>query len=348
MREVLVSELQGNEVLGLPVIAGNDTVLVHADVILKNEWICKLQEYGIEKVFVKSVPGTSDFTMEETKEHACGIVKKIFERHIYKQDGELKEVAREAANIVNEILENPAVMNELTEVRKVSTDVYSHCINVCTLSVIMAVRLRMSRGQINNIALGAILHDIGLRYVTVPYYNVDIERAGGRTALEYKKHTIYGYTAVQSESWMSEAVKEIILFHHEREDGSGYPMCQVSSRLSVEVKLVAICDAFDSFISGVGNRQMKIYEAVEYMRVQAGNVFETAILNKLLASVALYPVGTRVVTSEGEIGIVHRQNEVSDRPVLKMLFKADGTLYGEDVYMDLMKVLTVFIVDIKD
>ena len=89
-------------------------------------------------------------------------------------------------------------MNNITEIRNVSTDMYTHCINVCTLSTIMALRLKMSNKQIHNIAMGAILHDIGLRYINVPYVNVSENKMTNKDAVEYKKHTIFGYSSLQT------------------------------------------------------------------------------------------------------------------------------------------------------
>lgn len=349
MKEVFVSELEGIEVLGSPIISSSDRVLVHADVVLKNDIIERLKELGVEKVFIKDTVEQPDdgtlYTMEATQEKSRQIVQKILERHIYKQDKNLREVGEEAEKIVHSVLENPEVISRVTEVRNVSTDMYSHCINVCALSTIMALRLRMSERQVHNVSLGGILHDIGLRYVTVPYFDVEIEKEGGQDALEYKKHTIYGYSAIQEENWIPDAVREIILLHHEREDGSGYPFQQSRERLRPEVKLVALCDTFDRLIGGIGSRKIKIYEAIEYIRTHAGIRYDSGVAAKLLSSVALYPVGVKVLTSEGETAVVWRQNEVTNRPVLKMLSHSDGSPYEEEVCKDLMKILTVFIID---
>ena len=65
-----------------------------------------------------------------------------------------------------------------------------------------------------------------------------------------------------------------------------------------------------------------------------------------METVAAYPVGLEVITNEGEIGKVIRQNkEAPYRPVLKMLKHSDGSDYEEGIEKDLMKALTVFIVD---
>ena len=223
----------------------------------------------------------------------------------------------------------------MTEIRNVSTDMYTHCINVCSLSTILALKLKMTERQVHNVALGAILHDIGLKYIRVPYENISIEDMNYRDLLEYKKHTIYGYSSVEKEEWLSDTAKEIILLHHENVKGTGFPFQQRNGKLKAEVRLVSVCDDFDSLVSGIGNRKMKIYEAIEYIKVHTG-----------MESVAVYPVGMNVMTNEGEIGVVVRQNrEVTDRPVIRMLRYADGTDYKEEVEKDLLKYLTVFIVD---
>ena len=223
---------------------------------------------------------------------------------------------------------------------------YSHSINVCLFSTIMAISLNMSKIQVRNTAVGAILHDIGLRYISVPYINIDIIDMNNKDTLEYKKHTILGYSAVQEATWLTETSKEIILLHHEREDGSGYPFQKKISKIKQEVKLVSLCDDFDSFISGIGSKKMKIYEAIEYIKVCAGSLYDVTIASKLMELIAIYPYGMHVITNEGEVGVVVKQNgEMTDRPVIRMLVRSDGSKYQEEVYKDLMNLLTLFIVD---
>ena len=251
----------------------------------------------------------------------------------------MKILGLEAERIIESVLSEPEVINNITEIRNLSTDMYTHCINVCSLSTIMALRLKMSDKQVKNVSMGAMLHDIGLRYIKTPYMNT-------KDAIEYKKHTIFGYSSVQDEDWIPDIAKEIILLHHERIDGKGYPFSHKGDKLKMEVKLVSLCDDFDSLISGVGNPKLKIYEAIEYIKANQGLKYDATIAEKLLETVAVYPVGIKVITSEGETGIVVRQNKkFTDRPVIKMLKHSDGSLYEDEVEKDLMEYLTLFIVD---
>lgn len=345
MRLTAIEDLKGNEILAAPVISDNEQVLMHADTMLKEEYIEKLRQYNVKSVYIKDSP---EYTEEETFEESKAVVEKVFKRHIYKHNNEIRKLGEEADKIINGVLSEPEVLESITEVRRISTDIYSHCINVCTMSTIMALRLRMSEKQVKSVAMGAILHDLGLRYMKIPYTDVDIKDMSPADALEYKKHTIYGYSSLQEEKWLTDTAKEIILFHHERIDGKGFPFQQRAEKLRPEVRLVSLCDDFDSLISGIGGKKMKIYEAIEYIRANAGTIYDANIAVKFLESVALYPVGMEVITNEGEVGEVVRQNkEATDRPVIRMLEHSDGSDYTNEVEKDLMKILTLFIVDTR-
>ena len=363
MKQVSVDNLKENDILAFPILSHSGTVLIHADVALTEELIERAINLGVRTVYIKDEKegivreNTSDsdtareeeeypYRLEETANNSRQIVKKILEKHIYKHNEELKIIVNEAQRILDTVIAEPEVVNNITEIRNVSTDMYTHCINVCSLSTILALKLKMTERQVHNVALGAILHDIGLKYIRVPYENISIEDMNYRDLLEYKKHTIYGYSSVEKEEWLSDTAKEIILLHHENVKGTGFPFQQRNGKLKAEVRLVSVCDDFDSLVSGIGNRKMKIYEAIEYIKVHTGMEYDATIANKLLESVAVYPVGINVMTNEGEIGVVVRQNrEVTDRPVIRMLRYADGTDYKEEVEKDLLKYLTVFIVD---
>lgn len=286
------------------------------------------------------------YKVEETAINSRTIIKNVLEKHIYRHNSDLKIIGEQAEKIIESVKEEPEVITNITEMRNISTDMYTHCINVCALSTIMALRLKMSEKQVRNISIGAILHDIGLRYIKVPYMNTNETYMNVKDALEYKKHTIFGYSSLQDEGWIPDIAKEIILLHHERIDGKGYPFQHKGDKIKTEVKLVSLCDDFESLISGVGSPKLKIYEAIEYIKANQGIKYDATITDKLIESVAVYPVGINVITSEGEMGVVVRQNhKFTDRPVIRMLKHADGSQYKDDVEKDLMEYLTLFIVD---
>ena len=357
MRLVAIDELIGNEILAVPVMSNDEKVLIQSDTVLREEFIERLREYGIESVYIKDADEirkekkakadnqTASYTIEETFEESQNVIKQVLSKHIYKHNEELKKVSEEAESVIDNILSEPNVVEAVTEIRNISTDMYSHCLNVCILSTIMAIRLKMNERQIRNVSKGAILHDIGLKYITTNYIDRSTDEMTSEEQLEYKKHTVYGYSSIQEEEWLPEPVKEIILLHHEQVNGEGFPFRQKGDKLRNEVKLVALCDVFDSLISGIGNKKVKMYEAVENIKAYVGTKFDPTIASKFLETVAAYPVGVKVVLSNGEVGEVIRQNrEALERPVIKVTGMADGSTC-EEKEVDLLKALTLFIVD---
>jgi HD-GYP domain-containing protein (c-di-GMP phosphodiesterase class II) len=352
MKLVSVDDLKGTEVLGMPIVSSGNVILIGEGTILNDSYIAKLRELGVSSVYVGK-PGearpVNNFTVEETYEQSREKIKTVLEKHVYKHNEDLKNVLEEADRILTNVAQEPEVMENLTEVRNISTDLYSHSLNVCTLSTIMALKLKMTEEQTRNVAIGAILHDIGLKFTTVECRDIDVDELGPEEQGEYKKHTVNGYGSIQDEKWLTDVAKDIILLHHERVDGGGYPFQYTGAKLRPEVKLVAVCDDFDSMISGVGRKRMKMHEAIEYIKVNEGVLYDSSVASKLLKAIAVYPVGTIAVTNEGEQAEVIRQNPTApERPVIRMLKHQDGTPYDSEVVYDMMRKLTVFIVDTID
>ena len=151
------------------------------------------------------------------------------------------------------------------EQKEEKNDMITHSLHVCSFATMLAFRLGMDKNLAIDIAKGGLLHDIGLRYLTIPYENCDIDRLSIQEQTEYRKHTINGYVSLGQESWLTERAKKIVLLHHEYENGSGYPMNLTSERIPDAVKIISICDVFDEMISGIGFCHRKVQEAIEFL-----------------------------------------------------------------------------------
>ena len=223
------------------------------------------------------------YKVEETAINSRTIIKDVLEKHIYRHNSDLKVIGEQAEKIIESVIEEPEVITNITEMRNISTDMYTHCINVCALSTIMALRLKMSEKQVRNISIGAILHDIGLRYIKVPYMNTNETYMNVKDALEYKKHTIFGYSSLQDEGWIPDIAKEIILLHHERIDGKGYPFQHKGDKIKTEVKLVSLCDDFENIVistaNGISDDDRELFELVKKNSLTSLSVRKDSISN---------------------------------------------------------------------
>ena len=206
--------------------------------------------------------------------------------------------------------------------------------------------MKLKKSNIKDIALGALLHDLGYNVVNAKLKNLDFTTTDEKVKKELMKHVIYGYYDVQNEEWLSKESKDIILYHHEHEDGSGYPFKKKGMHLSIGCKIVAICDEFDNCVNGKFKNAKKVYMAIEEIVAQAGCKFNFKVVEAFKSIISAYPNGTMVVDNYGDISVVISQNvNFPTRPVLKVLKNKNNTHERDGQIKDLTRELTVFIED---
>lgn len=346
-----IDELVGNEVVAKPVMTWDYQIILPEGAVIRPDYIQKLKELGVIDVWVINQTSTETnevvILKESVKNNVKQKVKDILERHTYHNNDELVGLSETANDIVSNILEEEKVVEKVFDIRQRSADLYEHSVNVCSMAILTALKMKLSKEKISQIGVGCLLHDIGLRYETIGFNDVDIENNQGFEAAEYKKHPVYGYNALKDENWLSQTSLSIILFHHENLDGSGYPIR--NKDIPLECRIVAVCDTFDEMICGIGYKRTKVYEAIEYLKHFKNSKFDDKIVDIFLSFTAVYPTGTHVITNEGEVAVVIGQNrEFQDRPVLRMIRDKNGEELQEEVIKDLVKVHNIFIDKVLD
>lgn len=346
MRKVFVKDIQGGEILAKDICNVAFHVLMVKGTILKKEYIEKLSALDIEFVYVeeKEESEESNYEFHIMAQEMLDKVKFVLEHHIYKNNKELKHICMMTEDLIESVLTEKGILDYMIELKEERNDMITHSIHVCSFATLLAFRLGMDKSFIIDIAKGGILHDIGLRYLTVPYENCDIDKLSVQEQTEYRKHTTNGYCSLKQEIWLTEQVKDIVLMHHEYENGSGYPMHLTAERIPEVVKIICVCDVFDEMISGIGYCHRKVQEVIEFLKFNVGKLFDKKYTEVFLNMIVHYPVGTVVRLSNGEIGKVIRQNpKFNERPVLELLSNAEGKRYSKKKILDLCEVLHIFI-----
>ena len=346
MKLCKVSELKGGEILAKPIITNDYKVLLSEETVLKRDYIEKLNELDITEVYIKDKDHVHMqevvLLKSEVEEKKKKKVKEVLERHTYNNSGELAELQATAEGIITNILEEDEVVEKIYDIKERSADIYEHSISLCSLATLTSLKLGRDHNEVHDIGVGCLLHDLGLRYLTIDYVDKDPGDFSKIEIMEYFKHPVYGFSAVKDENWLSVLAKNIILYHHERLDGSGYPLR--AKDIPYAVSIVSLCDTFDEMICGIGCRRVKVHEAVEYLKMFKGIKFPAEAVDAFLDFTAVYPVGSTVILSDGSQGKVVRQNrEFPDRPVILLSKDASGNLIPRGREVDLIKVNDIFI-----
>lgn len=353
MRMLRIDNIKGNEVLARDILSGSGIVLMSAGTHIKKEYRLKLKELGVDAIYIEDE--YSQGIVEETSsENSIKIqcehtIKNIIERFSYIGTKELKEVSSVAEEIIMDVLEEPGVMYNISGIRDNSMNTYSHSINVCTLSVFIALNMKLPKSKAREIAIGSLLHDIGFQYIGKDLSQLDRSKLTDNEKKELKKHVIYGYEALKDETWLTSVSKDIILYHHEKIDGTGYPFRVLGNKIKIGSKIVAVCNEFDKKIYGFHDHKVKVHHAFEYIMSLSGTWFDNNVVKTFYDCVAAYPNGTTVITSDNNIGIVIRQNKrFPTRPIIRLIKDQYGDKYHDWVEKDLTKNLSLFIKDTLD
>ena len=348
MKRCNVDDLTGTEILAKDVFTPEYQILLSEGMPLKQEYIEKLRELDIKEVYIEEdEPHTKTVVIlrEEVEASLKFKVKSILEKHTYSQNNALEELSRTADHIIMNILEEDKVVEQIYDIKGRSSDIYEHSINICSMATIVALKLDLPPRMVHDIGVSCLLHELGLRYLTIDYSDRNISDLSESEYAEYKKHPIYGYTALRGENWISNESKNMILYHHERMDGSGYPL--KATDIPVECRIIQVCDVFDEMICGIGCKRVKVYEAIEYLRSFKDVKFDGNIVDTFLEFTAVYPAGSTVRTNERETGVVLYQNkEFPDRPVLRIIKDKDGR--SVDFVKDLVELDSVYIEEAID
>lgn len=214
MRVKSVSELCGNEILAEPVLTDEKMILISRGSRLKKEYVPLIRSLGIDTLMVEDPYENYEMPSRIIDYSVFGKfverVQRVMENHIYHKNKSLREFEVIANEVVKEVSKIPE--NIIIDINARIVNLYEHTVMVTLVSVFVARLLHLDQVRQYNIAVGALLHDLGLRYITTGYVNRDWEKEDPIEAFEYKKHTILGYSALDEESWIPEVSKRWFCF----------------------------------------------------------------------------------------------------------------------------------------
>ncbi|MDE6421654.1 MAG: HD domain-containing protein [Lachnospiraceae bacterium] len=348
MKLTKVDQLEEGNVLEQDIMTRDYQVLLGSGTVLKKEYIEKLKELGINEVFIHDelkIPVKEILILRNDMEKGFhDKIRDVIEKHTYQHNDELQELCQTADAIIMEILSENSVLEKVYDIKERSADLYEHSISLCTLVTLLALKYSFKNDTVHDMGIACLLHDLGLRYLTLDYKDANMTEMSEMEFSEYKKHPVYAYTSLKNETWLSNESKNMILMHHEHIDGSGYPLHATSIPLTIQI--ITICDMFDEMISGIGYKRKKVREAVEFLRTAANQLFPQELVDNFLNFIAIYPVGTKVKLSTGEEAIVVKQNHAfPDRPIIRIIRDKNGKTVTKEIERDLVKEASIFVED---
>lgn len=312
MRFVELSNAKPGMKTASEVIDSIGRVLIAGDTLLTEQYIDKLDEYGVFGVYINDAISedidikppispalrTEGLTAVQNKDiDACLIVSK---------------------KIVEEILENGMLAMDMMDLRSFDNYTFAHSVNVAVVACNIGFGLGLSENSLEDLVFASLLHDMGK--LSVP--EEILSKPGRLTPEEFaliKTHPSLSYDLLAERVDVSSYVKNAVLCHHENHDGTGYPNGLSGQSISLLARILHVADVYDALTSA--RPYKKPYSplaAIEIMKNGKGTTFDPVIVDSLVSFVPLYPKGTMVELSDGTTGIVIENSEEHNlRPVIR-------------------------------
>ncbi len=354
MRLVPISCIKESTRLAKTIYDIEGRTLLKRGVPLNNKLLSKIKNYGIQSLYIDddySHIEIKEVIKPEIKRRALKAIKSTFDT-LKKQSEEMNTkhsgmdhvsmLSEIAKDIVDDLLSHNQIFINLVDIKTMDNYTYEHSLSVAILSLILGVEVRLSRDELCDLCVGAMLHDVGKIFVPLEILN----KPSTLTQQEYeiiKNHTVSGYDYLFRDYSVKASSRLIALQHHEACDGTGYPKGLLASQIHKFSKIVAIADIYDAMTSDRPYRTgIQPHEVIEYIMGNAGGRFDYNMVVSFVRKIIPYPIGTLVNLSTGQYAYVEEINvNYPLRPVICIKDPSDETIDGTIV--NLLEVTNIVI-----
>ena len=204
-------------------------------------------------------------------------------------------------------------------------------VNTAILSALIAMELKLPNHKVLQVVTGALLHDVGMLRMPKDI----VEKKGGLSAGELQRiqsHPLYAYKIVNKELLYPEDVGLIVLQHHERWDGEGYPRHISGTAIDIGARIVSVADAFEAMVSQKPYRNsMMGYQAMKNLLSDNLRRFDPDVIKAFIQTMGIYPIGSIILLNNGAMArVVDVQGTAPLRPKIKILIDEFGTVFKQD------------------
>ncbi|MCS6801604.1 MAG: HD-GYP domain-containing protein [Chloroflexota bacterium] len=366
MRRIPVSMLRPGDRLGQALRNDRGDILVQPGVPLTPEMITSIRRRGFYAVYVRD--GIADDVIPE--DVISDRVRAVTVRHISelfslsaqeksnsrsrtsgielararKTQRLLEAVRQDVDLILNEVLDHD-ILTGITALKSYDDYTFHHSVDVAVIAILLGRSLRLRPDELRQLALGALLHDIGKMFIPAEILN----KPGPLTSEEMRtmqQHTELGFRYLAEGSIGDYVANHVAFQHHERQDGGGYPRgLHGANRLRRDehdrfdrtrihplAEIAAVADVYSALSSDRPYRPAMTPEAIRAtIRQMAGRHLNEEVVTSFFATVPLFPVGAPVRITGGRYDgytgvVVENRPGRLDRPVVRLTLDPRGQL----------------------
>lgn len=250
----------------------------------------------------------------------------------------VNSVADSINSLIAHVVHRKEAMVALVRMKKKDDYLYNHSISAAVLGAMIGHQIGMSNKDLENLALGCTLMDVGK--IKLPDEMLRSSEPLSHDEQDtVRKHVQFGVALLARETRLDPMVESVLLHHHERRDGSGYPDGKLANEIPLEARIAGLVDTYDAMTTVRPYAPTRSsFEAVQELIDQKDIKFPGVLIEQFVQAVGLFPTGSVVLLSTGEVGIVVAQNPVRRlKPKICIVLDENKHRRTEFVTIDLCK-----------
>lgn len=256
--------------------------------------------------------------------------------------GQAVEVGRlepVVARMIESVMRNPDALPPMARLKLKGGYAVGHAVSTAALVVAFGRQQGLPEAEIEKLAIGTLVKDVGYAALDSALL-AKPGRFSRDERSQVERHVEEGLSVLMATSRLPETAVAVVLEHHERFDGSGYPYGVAGSDISLAGRMAAVVDRFDAMISQRAYRSaLSPWAALGQVFQAGGRDFDPELVAGFIHTVGIYPVGSLVRLESGHLAVVeelHADAPVS--PVVRVIYHAGRRQYVAPVVVDLANV----------
>lgn len=241
--------------------------------------------------------------------NAKSLQSKILEQIKQEKSLPADDIQNTTDAMVDSIFRNQDALTCMSRLQTKDSYLIEHSLNVSILTSVFAKHLGFDKRVIQELTLGAFLHDIGK--VLIPK-----EILNKRAALTQKEHKIMqshvalGLKLLEDTPSVSHIAIQMVKEHHERLDGTGYPKQLEGKEISKYGRMIAIIDSYDAMTcERPYKKSVHPINAFKTLISESPASYDEELVEKFIQCLGVYPVGTLVKLNSGKLGLISKLNK---------------------------------------
>jgi HD-GYP domain-containing protein (c-di-GMP phosphodiesterase class II) len=234
--------------------------------------------------------------------------KQLMDSAIVKPAVAIEELREAVQPAIDSVLRNPNALAWTVFSRKRSSENYNRSVGTTVWCLMFGRHLNFDREMLEGLAMGGMLLDVGNAMIPK-----SIAATAGPISDEHRKmlrqHAEFGAQILASSQGVPQTVADMVLCHHERFDGSGYPRGLYGNQIPPFARIAGIADSYDAMTSATPySKPMAAYDAARSLNEMRGKQFAAEVVEQFIATMGMFPVASLVELNDGSVGVVLEQN----------------------------------------